>query len=75
MYQLKSHRNYSLLLTLKKHRGAIKKEQCRNTGHIWYTKHRTETNSKNTTQQIKTMINTDPNKFRGEHRKGEAVSY
>ena len=41
--------------------GAIKNGQSRETGNIGYTRHRTKTNkTKNTTQKIKKMNNTNP---------------
>ena len=40
---------------------AIKNGQSRETGNIWYTRHRAKTNkTKNTTQKTKTLCNTDP---------------
>jgi len=52
--------------TLEKTERAIKNGQARETGNIWYTRHRTKTNkTKNTTQKTKAMSNTDPTKNQG----------
>jgi len=51
---------------LEKPEGAIKNGQPRDTGNIGYTRHRTKTIKKNTTQKTKDMSNTDPTKNGGE---------
>ena len=50
---------------LEKTKGTIKNGQPRDTGNIGYTRHRTKTITKNTTQKTKEMSNTDPTKKPG----------